>query len=809
MALPNQIDPLLIGPSASYTVGRSLRFRLSASAYLNRTPASSGNRQKWTMSFWLKRGLITNGSLMSIYGVPITAGGHDRVSFEASADALQVFYDYGGANYAGVATNAVLRDPSAWYHCMIAMDTTQATQANRAIFYINGVQQSTNNINGGISQNFSWHINENVPQNISRWTDGSAVRYFDGYLAEFYFIDGQQLTASSFGEYDVNGVWQPKKYTGTYGTNGYYLPFSDTSNTTNLCKDFSGNGNNWTPNNISLTNDYTYDSMLDSPTNGPTSSNWCVLNPLSNNGYTISYANLIVSNPPSGGAAAQTRGTIAVSSGKWYIEFSVSSITGVGTPIFGFVDPSVANTVNLTGSSSAWLYYGYNGNKYNGSGSAYGSTFGSNDNISVALDMDAGTITFYKNNVSQGTAFTNLAGKTVVPVIQHDGSSATYTVALFAGQNGNIYSAPSGYNKINTYNLPQPTITNGAQYMASTLYTGNGSTQSIANSQNNGGNNALGKTFYPDLVWGKARSSSSWWHILVDSVRGAGRTLSSNVTNAEIGSGSDIVPSLNSNGFSLNVNPNGSLNENGTTYVGWQWNAGSGTTSTNTSGSITSTVSVNQTAGFSIVTYTGTGSTASVGHGLGVAPEFIIVKRRDAVQNWMVVNNYLTNYNWYLILNSSSAQVGDATIGNIDPTSTIFNIGTNALDNASGGTYVAYCWASIKGYSAFGSYLGTGGVDGNFVYTGFRPRWVLIKSSTGAYDWVIIDTSRDTYNVSINKLFPDLIIAESNTAYDNLDILSNGFKIRGNSGSTNNNASGATYIYAAFAENPFKISRAR
>jgi hypothetical protein len=210
------------------------------------------------------------------------------------------------------------------------------------------------------------------------------------------------------------------------------------------------------------------------------------------------------------------------------------------------------------------------------------------------------------------------------------------------------------------------------------------------------------------------------------------------------------------------------------------------------------------------VSYTGTGSAASIGHGLGVTPEFIIVKRRDTTSNWMVVSKYLSNYNWYLKLNLTDAQVGDATIGNIDPTPTTFNVGTNAIDNASGGTYVAYVFAPISGFSKFGSYTGNGSADGPFVYTGFRPKYVMVKvsSGTGVQGWLIQDSQRSTYNVTNNMLVANENIAEVNNSSNyGMDFLSNGFKIRGTDGGVNGNT--YTIIYMAFAESPFKSSLAR
>jgi hypothetical protein len=219
---------------------------------------------------------------------------------------------------------------------------------------------------------------------------------------------------------------------------------------------------------------------------------------------------------------------------------------------------------------------------------------------------------------------------------------------------------------------------------------------------------------------------------------------------------------------------------------------------------------VGATQGFSVVTYTGTGANATVGHGLGVAPSMIIAKRRNAVEDWPVYH-VVTGPNQYAYLDSTQAFSAASSVWqNVTPTSTVFSIGTSSTTNASGGTYVAYCFAAVAGYSAFGSYTGNGSTDGPFVYTGFRPRWIMIKASSAARGWIIFDTARDPYNVSQYRLFANTSDAESSgTTANNIDILSNGFKPRLGANSEPSNESGTTYIYMAFAENSFKNALAR
>lgn len=335
-------------------------------------------------------------------------------------------------------------------------------------------------------------------------------------------------------------------------------------------------------------------------------------------------------------------------------------------------------------------------------------------------------------------------------------------------------------------------IKDGRTVFDATTWTGDGSSsRAIINAG----------SFKPDFVWGKSRSGT-FNHYLYDSVRGAGKFLQSNLTDAEGDFGSVGVASFNSNGFS--IGNGGSINQNGTTYVGWNWQAGQGTTSSNTDGSITSTVSANPTAGFSIVTFNNpTSGNYTVGHGLGVAPKLIIVKYRSGASNWFVYHESI-GYNNRLLLNTTGASAS-ATYWTAAPSSTVINFSSSFADNPSQ-SLVAYCWSEVAGFSKFGSYTGNGSTDGPFVYTGFRPKYILVKNTVnGATDWTILDGARNTYNVANSELNADLSGAEYTA--NAVDFLSNGFKIRATYGNTN--GSGQTMIYAAFAENPFKYSNAR
>jgi hypothetical protein len=330
-------------------------------------------------------------------------------------------------------------------------------------------------------------------------------------------------------------------------------------------------------------------------------------------------------------------------------------------------------------------------------------------------------------------------------------------------------------------------------YFNTILYTGTGAS-----------NARTGVGFQPDWVWIKERSGAAD-HGLYDAVRGVTKQLESNTTTAETTEATGLT-AFGTDGFT--VGALAQLNTSGDTYVSWNW-LGANTTASNTAGTITSTVSANTTSGFSIVSYTGTGATATVGHGLGVTPKMLIVKKRDSAgTDWTVWGSILggTVGSEKITLEGTGAKttgLNSSWFNNTAPTSTLFTIGTQSDLNGSGGTYIGYCFADVKGYSKFGSYTGNGSTNGTFVYTGFKPAFVLLKtSSLAGENWVMFDNKRSTFNVVNGRLFPNLANAES-TAANILDFLSNGFKLR-NADSSVNTAN--TYIYMAFAENPFVTS---
>ena len=764
---------------STYTINNSLRFRKSATAYLNRTFGTPTSSTIYTWSGWVKRGIL--GSVQ-----PLFATG-TNTNFEFSTNE-QLIVTLSGTP---LATTPVFRDFSSWYHVMYVQNGSSQT------IYVNGISVATGSI---ANTTFNTAAAHQIGQ-------GNSTNYFDGELAEVNFIDGQALTPSSFGSYDSNGIWQPVKYTGSYGNNGFYLTFGNTTSTTTLGYDTSGNSNNWTTNNISLTAGVTYDAMIDTPSVvSATVSNYCTLNPLTYGTVTPTEGNLTLAQV----ATTQTGilGTIQIpATGKFYWEATVSTTTTSSIAFSWGIATSAASLTSQPQSTTGTYVIYVNASKVlvtNGStGSTATGAVSAGAIIQVAYDAASGNLWLGLNNVW----YNSTLGTTGNP---STGANPTLTVAsslgLFPyftciqetikatfGQQPFTYTPPTGFVALNTYNLPTPTITNGANYMAATLYTGTGATLSV----NNSNNNKSSTSFKPDFVWLKSRSAATNNELFNINI-GATNWAVSNTTNSQQTDATSLT-SFNSNGFTLGTASN--LNTNAATYAAWQWLA-SNTTTSNTSGSLTSTVSVNTTAGFSVVTYSAAGGTGTVGHGLGAVPNFMIVKSlSDSTSSWCVYTT-TTGAGNYLKLESTAASAASTGIwNNTAPTSTVFSVGDNKQTTDS--SMQSYCWTAITGYSAFGSYTGNASTNGPFVYLGFKPRYLLIKRTDSTSDWYIWDTSRSPNDVVSATLLADSSAAETSAA--SVDFLSNGFKCRS---TTVVNVSAGTYVYAAFAENPFTITRA-
>ena len=800
--IPGSVTPLLLKSAAAaggLQIERSLRFNSSDSAYLSKVFAVAGNRKTWTWSAWVKRASLATGDHQFLF----SAGTTNRFAlFISSANNIEI---HGNGNIWRVTT-PVYRDSSAWFHLTCVLNTPDGTTQNRTRLYINGVEVTTWSTNVSITQNDDFDINNTITHEIGRNPDGSN-RFFNGYLTNIHFIDGQALTPSSFTETDATtGQLIPKTYTGSYGTNGFNLLFADNSAATasTLGKDYSGLGNNWTPNNFSVTAGAGNDSLVDSPTNygtdtgvgGTVRGNYATLNPLNAGpSTTLSNGNLFFTFTSASSRLCTS--TIGMSSGKWYWEGTFATGDFSGTSGLGIAKPPI-NLSDSVDQSNVYAYHA-NGQKFvNGDhGSSFGATYTTSDIIGIAFNADTGELFGYKNGTLQGTIATGL---TVGPYFSVVNSYSNSSWDINYGQRAFAYTAPSGYKGLCTQNLPAPLVTKSNEVFDVVTYNGSASPIAIT----------LPGGFSPDLVWLKCRSNTNYqW--LTDTIRGTNKQLTSNDTIAEE-SRTDRISSFDASGFTV---ANHDVNSSGQTFVGWAWkgigNPSTSSTTINANAysagvpSITSQVRANPTAGFSVVTYTGTGANATVGHGLGVAPAMMIVKRRSTADDWAVYHSAI-GATKFLYLNLTSAQDTASTRWqDTTPSSTIFSIGSSGQVNGSGSTYVAYCFAPVVGYSSFGSYTGNGSTDGPFVYTGFRPRWLLVKNATNGSSWVLHDTARSTYNVSGQELLPDSSGAEY--TFTRFDILSNGFK-----GRTTNNASNTssdTYIYAAFAEAPLNYSRAR
>lgn len=795
-----------------YQIARSLRFNSADSANLSRTPGTAGNRKTATWSGWVKRSKL--GVTQGIFECYAGASGLTSFYFN-SDDSIHVQIYLTGSGYNSVwNTSAVFRDVGAPYHLQLDLDTTQASSANYVKIYVNGVQQSTTLTNYGsaIPQNTDTFINSTNVHYLGR---KEGANYLDGYMTEINFIDGQALAPSSFGQTDsATGVWSPIAYTGTYGTNGFYVNFSDNSDTTSttLGKDYSGNGNNWTPNNFSVTAGVGNDSLVDTPTNygtdtgvgGEVRGNYATWNNLSASGATVTNGNLDIAVANNG---LLTPTTFFPTTGKWYCEIVQNS---GANPRIGVTNTAGVGA-NLGSTANSWAYL-YDGRLFhnNAVGNNTGISVSTGDVLMMALDLDAGYLWYGKNGVwmpqtsggSVGVPSTGsnptqsfTANQAMSFAVSSGGGTPAWTANF--GQRPFAYTAPSGFKALCTQNLSTPAIGATSSTLASknmniALYTGNGSTQSIT-----------GLGLSPDLVWYKDRSAASS-NGLFDRIRGATAYLSSDSTGAE--STVSGVTSFDSDGFSLGSNAGG--NFSGRSYVGWTWKGG-GTAVTNTAGTISSQVSANPTAGFSIVTYTIPSASATIetfGHGLNAPPSMVIFKVRNGVDDWTVYNVNITNplNNWMTLNTTAAAGGGTSTFSS---SSTTFGVrGTRLLSSGTSGNIVAYCFTEISGFSKFGSYIGNGSSDGPFVYCGFRPRYVLIRNTNGG-SWEQYDTARDPYNQASLILEPNSAGAQATAAGYVLDILSNGFKLRGTGSGINTN--GNTFIYMAFAESPFNYSRAR
>jgi hypothetical protein len=977
-----------------YEIPRSLRFKSTANNYLSRTQVTPSNARAWTFSFWIKISGQRAGYNPILIGG--TAPGSD-CHVDIADDQIEI-YDRNGAYTA--QAKMIMRDHSAWYHIVVNFDSAQSVSTERIKFFANGVRLTAMQAYTPHAQNGTTNINAGgTPQRIAYRNDGYSS---DFYLTECNFIDGQALDSSYFGYFEpITNIWQPKKYTGTYGNNGFYLPFSDNSSLATLGKNFAGtnyssnsvtpsgtyqattnttsttgaygetvtvtqaianngiltgnpittvwnngtfapaagtlytqsalvkplvfpvnfqlydngtgagggqnvtftdantfsttggnidgvikltngwyriwstltyptsghykqiytgahptgNGstpcyqiygyqvnlgigpdpiihtsgtavvNDFTPNNFSLTAGITYDSMVDSPTNIPTTAtdvggvvvgNYATANPYDNRTALNTFANgnlKLVGSTDN----RHTRSTIGVTTGKWYWE--IHCLAAAPNFHHGVMagQPLVSNGADFLGSySNEWAYWpntaGVNTGYWrtNGPGPVFGDLprAAQNDVLMFALDVNAGKIwlglngTWFKSGApasGTGALSTNLPtdGTPIFPAfMQYDTSG----IEINFGQRAFVYTPPTGFKSINTTNIHSlGTATIGTaglapqRWMDSVQYAGQTTDLKVTNS---------GK-FQPDLVWIKTLNAATS-HEIYDSVRGVGLRLESNNFNAEWNGGTGALTSFNTDGFTVPLTSNYGNNGGGYQYVAHMWKQ-------------------SPTAGFNIINYTGNASNAAraISHNLGVTPAFIITKPREAnitgTDYWNVWHSTFNAGEWQSLNTTTQKQQSANYWGNTLPNSSNFYVGGSAsnVHNENGKNYIAYVWAEVPGFIKTGKYTGNFDANGPFINTGFKPKFLLLKTTgTTGGSWVMIDSAR---NPTFNNMYDGTtrtLIAEGTGAQQTYDdyvrFHSNGFKVTNTVGGSWTNQAGENYIYVAFAESPFALNnRAR
>jgi hypothetical protein len=764
------------------TIPNSLIFNRADNATMTRTPSSAGTRTKFTVSVWVKLGSNFGTRRFIFYGA---ASGNNFSGIEISANNSFRMYasDGSGSIDLDLESSRTLEDTSKWYHLLAVFDSTQSTASDRAKMYIDGDQItnfSTSTFN--LVQDFEFQGTNNVLNVVGGWDSslgGSPATYaFDGYMAEMNLVDGSALTPDTFGVTDSStGRWIPKALTGiTYGTNGFRLQFASPSN---LGDDTSGNTQDFGVNNI-----VAGDQTTDSP-----SQNFATGLGAFQTSYAMTMSEGNLKSEANGGTNQFGKSQTTLSfdpndSSGYYAEYTVNGTASVGSNF---------NTVGISGESSKYLVPNSSNGAFNlmvayfedgrvrftnGAGtstdiSSFGSTWG---NVStpdiIGIFVKNNKIYFHKNGTYQNSADPNnetggldiqrtMGGNRVGFFhVGYDTSVHGIMTANF-GQKGFTYTPPTGYKKLNQDNLPE-------------------TSKGISG-----------------FVWIKSRDTASA-HMLFDSSRGPQLRLKSDSTSEQTLSQGTVTKFLKG-GYA--VGDQTAVNKSGDSVVAWNWVANAGTTATNNDGSVTSTVQANTTAGFSIVRWTGGGSAATIGHGLSQTPEWIFYKRTNATgDGWITyhINQNASPASGSMQLQSTGAFGADSTLwNNTAPTSSVISIGTYGMQSSEERT--AWVWHPVEGYSKFGTYTGNGNTNGPFVFTGFKPAWIMFKQSNGTADWFVMDSARGKINPQVYRLKANA--TETEDTSNILDILSSGFKLR-NAGS-DKNGSGSTYIYIAFAQHPF------
>jgi hypothetical protein len=788
-----------------HSIDQSLRFNSGDNPYLERTMVTPTNNKKFTISMWIKRADLGGSQMI------ISAGtsGVSYMQFQTD-NTIKVR----GSGNLEIETVMKFRDVGSWYHIVFAYDSAQSTDTDRVKLYVNGTEVTDFSPYTKPGLNEAIVLNSAVVHHIGNYSFNENFD-FDGYLAEMYLVDGHALTPSTFAE-TKNDIWVPKDakddiigLTNGFGNNGFYLTFSDSSD---VGADSSGQGHNFTDDDNNFT---ASDVVNDSPTNNiPTLGAQRIIT------HTLSEGNLKSTNT-SGTHGGTTATMNYPTSGKWYHEVTIDatdSSTGNGAAIGNQIDRDSSDW----GSYTNLVAYNGNGQKFTeNSFQTYGSAQSAGNIIGVAYNADDQELEFYlassagQTASSQGTITTSemdgvLDFNNLCPVAFGRDTTTTFNFgqSAFNGTDGSG-TLPTGYKALNTANLPNPAIDPNKnetpdQYFDTTLYTANNGTLTIT-----------GLEFQPDFVWIKGRSidiAHGWFDVLRGTAT-AGSTntaIGSNRTDAQ-GNGNGVLSAFTSDGFTVaggssGSNPRNLVNKGTNTYVAWTWKAG-GSGVTNNDGTGTSTVSASDESGFSLVKYTGNGSNQTLGHGLSSAPDAIWIKEINSTSGWMCYYSALGE-GQFLSLHSTSAKSSSTTaFNNTAPTTSVFSVGGSNATNQSSQDYIAYCFYNLDGYQKIGLYEGNNSTDNAFVFTGFRPRFLMIKNIDSTGNWGMWDTARNTSNVASSIQRADTSDVENTTSTNNdVDILSNGFKVRGN---TSVSGDAVTYVYMAIAEQPFKYYNAR
>ena len=782
------------GAAGGYEVENSVRLN---SGYMSITPSSAGNQKTWSFSTWAKRANLSGGSGQYIMGCEVTTGYNTSIVYGGSDD-LEAYHENGAGPYIHIS-DAKHRDPGAWEHLLWVLDTTQATEANRLKLYRNGVEVTSFSTETYGGLNIDCSVNSTSQHEIGRSPAAAGGYYFDGYLSQTAMLDGVVATPTDFGEFDSEGEWRPIDITGLdyTGTNSYLLDYAVAPGTDDGAgTDVSGNGNHFSDSNLVAA-----DQVSDSPTN-----NFCVMSSIAKTtGVTLSDGNLnLVYDVDESGAVGTVMFDIEDTDGYYYeCEFDVVGNSGSIGVANGDANPPAVTPGNDDGT---WLF-GKAGGILNGSGSYQpNATWDSGTNGAIGagnygvvaakagavwygtVPGGGGTITWYngatKGEIEAGTttnaAVTGLTGLFTAVAVR--GSTTTTTqIYNFGQQDYQATDIPSGLKNISTANL-SPLDFDPADHHQVELVNHDGTSTNFTL--------AWDADVYDTLFIIKNRDSSEAF-LWVNGLSGYDKYLVSDTTTA-ITTDADVI---SVSGTTITLGSSAALSSDN--YVIECHRAGAAGGVSNGDGDITTTVSANTVSGFSLVTGTLGASASTVytlGHGLSAAPEMIVMREPTAIGShkvYNVGNDATAPEDYEVVLNTTGTRAAGSYAGNAAPTPSLFSMST-----ASWGTskaILAYCWAGVEGYSAFGSYEGNNSSTGPVLNTGTNANSVIFKSIDGVKQWSMMRSATESGNTgATNQMFPDQTQTESGAGTEDVDFISSGIKLR-----TTDNAINAaeTYIY--------------